>query len=125
MAERVLKGRKLEGACTASLQHSFKHFSHTVLFYIVVSTKAEDPDLNNKLIRRYGVPKSRIMTSSMFMSPIGQEHYELFEPLTDAFHDLLQQAHGFREEDKKEDDSTWCTRLVSLLVSKIFSVEQI
>lgn len=49
----------------------------------------------------------------MFMSPIGQEHYELFEPLTGAFHDLVQQAHGLRDDGKEEDDaSTWCTRCV-------------
>lgn len=81
--------------------------------YILASSNIEDSDLNEKLIRRYGVPKSRTLTSSVFMSPIGQEHYELFEPLTGAFHDSVQQAQGLREEGKEEEEaSMWHTRCV-------------
>ena len=89
--------------------------------YILASSNKEDSELNEKLIRRYGVPKSRTLTSSIFMSPIGQEHYELFEPLTGAFHDSVQQVHGVREEDKKkeEDAATWCTRCVVTGIKKI------
>ena len=92
--------------------------------YILASGNIEDSELNEKLIRRYGVPKSRTLTSSVFMSPIGQEHYELFEPLTGAFHEAVQQAHGLREEGKKkkeeeEEASTWCTRCVSEDTSKV------
>ena len=97
--------------------------------YILASGNKEDSELNEKLIRRYGVPKSRTLTSSVFMSPIGQEHYELFEPLTGAFHDSVQQAHGLREEGKKKEEeeeeeeeeeaSTWCTRCVSENTSKV------
>jgi len=83
------------------------------------ASNKEDAELNEKLIRRYGVPKSRTLTSSAFMSPIGQEHYELFEPLTGAFHDSIQQAHGLREKgkEKEEEASLWCTRHVLLLAS--------
>ena len=89
--------------------------------YILASSDKEDSELNEKLIRRYGVPKSRTLTSSVFMSPIGQEHYELFEPLTGTFHDTVQQAHGLREEgkEKEEEASTWCTRCVSEYTSKV------
>ena len=81
---------------------------------ILAASNKEDSELNEKLIRRYGVPKSRTLTSSVFMSPIGQEHYELFEPLTGAFHDSVQQAQGLRVEGKEneEEASTWCTRCV-------------
>ena len=91
-------------------------------FYILASSNKEDSELNEKLIRRYGVPKSRTLTSSVFMSPIGQEHYELFEPVTCAFHDSVQQAHGLREEgnkEKEEEAFTWCTRCVSEDTSKV------
>ncbi|KAJ7370710.1 hypothetical protein OS493_030462, partial [Desmophyllum pertusum] len=74
----------------------------------------EDSDLSNKLIRRYGIPKSRTLTSSVFVFPIGHEHYEMFEPLTSAFHDSVQQAHGLSQEGKEDDPSTWCTRCVFL-----------
>ena len=88
---------------------------------VVASSNKEDSELNDKLIRRYGVPKSRTLTSSVFMSPIGQEHYELFEPLTGTFQDSIQQAHRLREEgkeEKEEQKSTWCTRCVLSLASK-------
>lgn len=87
--------------------------------YILAASNKEDAELNEKLIRRYGVPKSRTLTSSAFMSPIGQEHYELFEPLTGAFHDSIQQAHGLRVKgkEKEEEASLWCTRHVLLLAS--------
>ncbi|KAJ7372648.1 hypothetical protein OS493_017920 [Desmophyllum pertusum] len=64
------------------------------------SSNTEDSDLSDQLIRRYGIPKSRTLTSSVFASPIGQEHYEMFEPLASTFHDSVQQAHGLKQEDK-------------------------
>ena len=87
---------------------------------ILAASNKEESELNEKLIRRYGVPKSRTLTSSVFMAPIGQEHYELFEPLTGTFHDSVQQALGLREEGEKEKEeaSHWCTRCVLFLASK-------
>ncbi|XP_022782024.1 cytosolic endo-beta-N-acetylglucosaminidase-like [Stylophora pistillata] len=70
---------------------------------------SEETEQNDKLIRRYGVPKSRLLTSSVFMSPIGQEHYRLFQPLTGSFHDSVQQAHGLNES-RADCVSDWCTR---------------
>ena len=49
------------------------------------------------------------------MSPIGPEHYELFEPLTGVHHNTVQQAHELKEED--EDGATWCTRYVFITVA--------
>ena len=80
---------------------------YTELFHLVGSS-TEDSDLNSKMIHRYGIPKSRTLSSSAFMSPIGPEHYRLFEPLAGDFHNIVQQAQGLREED--EDGVTWCTR---------------
>ena len=89
-----------------------------MLHVYILASSVEDSELNEKLIRRYGVPKSRTLTSSVFMSPIGQEHYELFEPLTGAFHDAVQQAQELEEEGKEEEASTWCTRCGLSLASK-------
>lgn len=90
-----------------------------MLLYTLAASNKEDSELNEKLIRRYGVPKSRTLTSSVFMSPIGQEHYELFEPQTGAFHDSVQQAQGLREEGKKEEKAlNWCTRYVITSIKK-------
>jgi len=87
--------------------------------YTLAASNEEDSELNEKLIRRYGVPKSRTLTSSVFMSPIGQEHYELFDSLTGAFHDSVQQAQGLREEGKKEEKAlNWCTRCVITSIKK-------
>ena len=71
------------------------------------SSNTKDSDLVDKLVRRYGIPKSRTLTSSAFMSPIGPEHYELFEPLTGVSHNTVKQVHGLREEDGV---AAWCTR---------------
>ena len=79
-----------------------------MLFHLVGSSNAEDSDLNSKMIHRYGIPKSRTLSSSAFTFPIGPEHYRLLEPLTGDFHNIVQQAQGLREED--EDVGTWCTR---------------
>ena len=121
------KNEKLNGGFRVSVQDKIiALFSLIVSYvYILASGNIEDSELNEKLIRRYGVPKSRTLTSSVFMSPIGQEHYELFEPLTGVFHESVQQAHGLREEGKKEEEeveeeaSTWCTRCVSEDTSKV------
>lgn len=87
--------------------------------YTLAASNEEDSELNEKLIRRYGVPKSRTLTSSVFMSPFDQEHYELFEPLTGTFHDSVQQAQGLREEGKKEEKAlNWCTRYVITSIKK-------
>ena len=113
---------KLNGGCKVSVQDNVNALASLIMsyVYILASSNKEDSELNEKLIRRYGVPKSRTLTSSVFMSPIGQEHYELFEPLTGAFHDSVQQTHGLRGEGKKEEEAaTWCTRCVSEDTSKI------
>ena len=70
----------------------------------------EDSDLNNKLIRRYGIPKSRTLTSSVFTSPIGSEHYTLFEPLSGDPHQVVQPAFGLGEYDETQTNSEWLTR---------------
>ena len=70
----------------------------------------EDSDLNNKLIRRYGIPKSRTLTSSVFTSPIGSAHYTLFEPLSGDPHQVVQQTFGLREYDETGTSSEWLTR---------------
>ena len=82
-----------------------------LLFFLSDPGNSEETEQNDKLIRRYGVPKSRLLTSSVFMSPIGQEHYRLFQPLTGSFHDSVQQAHGLKES-RADCVSDWCTRFV-------------
>lgn len=99
----------------SSAQEKFNVLFSLIVSYVytLAASNEEDSELNEKLIRRYGVPKSRTLTSSVFTSPIGQEHYELFEPLTGTFHDSVQQAQGLREEGKKEEKAlNWCTRCV-------------
>ena len=70
----------------------------------------EDSDLNNRLIRRYGIPKSRTLTSSVFTASIGSEHYTLFEPHSGDPHQVAQQAFGSREYDETQTSSEWLTR---------------
>ena len=70
----------------------------------------EDSDLNKKLIRRYGIPKSQTVTSSVFTSPIGSEHYTLFEPLSGDPHQVAEQAFGLGEYDETGTSSEWLTR---------------
>lgn len=70
-------------------------------------TDPENSELNEKLVRRYGIPKSRTSTSSAFTSPIGLDRYRMFEPLTGDSHNTVQQAHGMTVD---EDVETWCTR---------------
>ena len=84
-----------------------------ILFFFFLSDpgNSEETEQYNKLIRRYGVPKSRPLTSSVFMSPISQEHYRLFQPLTGSFHDSVQQAHGLKES-RVDCGSDWHTRFV-------------
>ena len=45
------------------------------------------------------------------MSPISQEHYRLFQPLTGSSHDSVQQAHGLKES-RVDCGSDWHTRFV-------------
>ena len=55
------------------------------------------------------------------MSPISQEHYRLFQPLTGSFHDSVQQAHGLKES-RVDCGSDWHTRFV-LRVTEGFMME--
>ena len=79
------------------------------VFFVDYSTSVES-DFNKKLIHLYGIPHSGKVTSSVFISPIGEEHYELFAPLTGIYHDFVQQAHA---RDSEVNDTTWCTRCVT------------
>ena len=74
------------------------------------SANPEDSKLSDKLIRCYGIRKSQTLTSSVFTSPIGQDRYRLFEPLTGDSHNTVQQAHGLTGAD--DDVTPWCTRWV-------------
>ena len=80
------------------------------VYHFLDPGQMEDSDLNNRLIRRYGIPKSRTLTSSVFTSPIGSEHYTLFEPLSGDPHQVVQQAFGLREYDETGTSSEWLTR---------------
>lgn len=83
--------------------------TNTILILPKESANPEDSKLNDKLTR-YGIRKSQTLTSSTFTSPIGQDRYKLFKPLTGDSHNTVQQAHGLTEAD--DNVTTWCTRWV-------------
>ena len=76
-----------------------------IWFLDYTENNAEDSRLNNMFKKKYGASPSRVLTTSVFVSPVGKEHFEAYAPLTKDNHNFIQKAFG-----SDGVGETWCTR---------------
>ena len=98
--------KKLIWRCQFNSNSTLWHVSHPTGL-----EKDEDSLLNKRTKERYGICKSRMITSSPFSAPIGEEHYQAYAPLSSSDCDHVRRVFGV-DESREAGVPRWSTRYV-------------